>query len=180
MTTLFLWQEHLAEIDKRGVRKVFTPATPVRQIQSLFGRQAELMRIHSSVDTPGRHVLIYGDRGVGKSSLVKVLPLLLDNKQTLKDIYDGATRSDTNETFKRTVNAAAELDTNEFSIADVRRQYLSLYSEDLTAGNCSAAFKRFLGINGSNILHRISRGVYRFTDPRMPSYARMRYRASKG
>ncbi len=51
------------------LHEVVFPANPVNSIEHLFGREAELDRIEKAIAAPGRHVFIYGDRGVGKSSL---------------------------------------------------------------------------------------------------------------
>jgi Cdc6-like AAA superfamily ATPase len=404
MTQIFSWQGALVEIDKRGVRKTFTPHKPISEIQSLFGRQNELMRILGCLDTPGRHVLLYGDRGVGKSSLAKVVPLLVDAKkrlpyhymacdsqttfatlsrailqrlgaqgldessfaheemmkanvsaviatgelnskkttttkipsrtftpaavasmleghkaaiiaideadtitsdedkgriaellkllsdadfnikvivvgiadtarelmgghpsvqrcldevklgrmeqedirqlilrgmarlkfdcepavatevaklangfpyfahiiglnlaamavhegrkhirlahvakaldhsaesaeQTLKDAYKSATRSSTTTVYVRAVNAAAQIEATEFSIKDVKDKYSELYREAMRDSTCSNVFRRLAGENSGHIFKRLGRGIYRFADPRMPSFARMRYRA---
>jgi hypothetical protein len=45
------------------------PAQPIHSVEHLFGRQKELKRIEECLYAAGRHVFIYGDRGVGKSSL---------------------------------------------------------------------------------------------------------------
>ena len=45
------------------------PAQPIRSIEHLFGRENELNRIEKALFAPGRQIFIYGDRGVGKSSL---------------------------------------------------------------------------------------------------------------
>lgn len=42
---------------------------PIGSIEHLFGRADELARIEKALYIPGRHIFIYGDRGVGKSSL---------------------------------------------------------------------------------------------------------------
>lgn len=42
---------------------------PIQSIEHLFGRERELDRIEKALFAPGRHIFIYGDRGVGKSSL---------------------------------------------------------------------------------------------------------------
>lgn len=42
---------------------------PVQTIQKLKGRENNLAEIEKALYAPGRHVFIYGDRGVGKSSL---------------------------------------------------------------------------------------------------------------
>lgn len=60
-----------AKITKSGVRKIFTPHTPVNEINHLFGREGDVRRMVSLIRNPGQHILIYGDRGVGKTSLAK-------------------------------------------------------------------------------------------------------------
>jgi len=45
------------------------PAQPIRSIEHLFGREKELDRIYKALYAGGRNIFIYGDRGVGKSSL---------------------------------------------------------------------------------------------------------------
>lgn len=42
---------------------------PIDSIEHLFGREKELTRIERALYIPGRHIFIFGDRGVGKSSL---------------------------------------------------------------------------------------------------------------
>lgn len=42
---------------------------PIQSIERLHGRERELDQIEKALFAPGRHVFIYGDRGVGKSSL---------------------------------------------------------------------------------------------------------------
>lgn len=46
-----------------------SPALPIQSIEFLQGRAQELDRIEKALFAHGRHVFIYGDRGVGKSSL---------------------------------------------------------------------------------------------------------------
>lgn len=46
-----------------------SPARPIQSIEFLQGRAKELDRIDKALFAAGRHIFIYGDRGVGKSSL---------------------------------------------------------------------------------------------------------------
>lgn len=55
-----------------GVRQVFTPHQPIDSVQLLFGREAEVSRLIEQISTPGQHALLFGDRGVGKSSLANI------------------------------------------------------------------------------------------------------------
>ncbi|HEV2538282.1 MAG TPA: ATP-binding protein [Frateuria sp.] len=61
--------EREARIVKSGVRRVFTPHSPVDDASHFFGREEEASRFVSVINTEGLHVLVYGDRGVGKTSL---------------------------------------------------------------------------------------------------------------
>ncbi|MBB6249150.1 ATP-binding protein [Rhodanobacter sp. A1T4] len=51
------------------IHQVLFPATPIQSSEFLFGREAQLDRIRRSLMAPGRQIFIYGERGVGKSSL---------------------------------------------------------------------------------------------------------------
>ena len=51
------------------IGEVVFPAGPIRSIEHLFGREEYLTQIERALYLPGRNVFIYGDRGVGKSSL---------------------------------------------------------------------------------------------------------------
>jgi MoxR-like ATPase len=51
------------------LNEVLSPARPIQSVEHLTGRTAELSRIKKALFAAGRHIFIYGDRGVGKSSL---------------------------------------------------------------------------------------------------------------
>ena len=53
----------------KKLNEVVSPAQPIQSVEHLFGREAELSRIEKALFAAGRHIFIYGDRGVGKSSL---------------------------------------------------------------------------------------------------------------
>lgn len=48
-----------------------SPAHPIQLFEHLFGRFEQLQTIGQALCAPGRHVFIYGGRGVGKSSLAQ-------------------------------------------------------------------------------------------------------------
>lgn len=56
---------------------VFTPATPVNKLALFAGRPEQVKKVSKTISTTGRHAVMYGDRGVGKSSLANVLRELL-------------------------------------------------------------------------------------------------------
>ena len=55
-----------------GIRNIFTPYQPVMDRDLFFGRQSEVAGIIQQLNTPGQHSLLFGDRGVGKSSLANI------------------------------------------------------------------------------------------------------------
>ena len=51
------------------LQSYLTPSSPIQRLQALRGRQEQVTQITRAFHSPGRHVFIHGDRGVGKSSL---------------------------------------------------------------------------------------------------------------
>lgn len=67
-----------SKLDRRiALSKVFTPAAPVSRREAFSGRFDQINAIVSAVIEPGRHVVLYGERGVGKTSLANILAELL-------------------------------------------------------------------------------------------------------
>ena len=60
-------------IAKSHVRQIFTPHQPISETDLLFGRQTEMRKMMETLNTPGQHALLFGERGVGKSSLATVV-----------------------------------------------------------------------------------------------------------
>lgn len=58
----------LGRIRKSGINEAFVPMKPV-STNFFCGRTGEVEKIVTDIVNPGAHVLLYGDRGVGKTSL---------------------------------------------------------------------------------------------------------------
>lgn len=54
-----------------ALKRTLSPTTPIRSAEFLRGREQKLEDIRRSLVQPGRHIFIYGDRGVGKTSLAQ-------------------------------------------------------------------------------------------------------------
>jgi Cdc6-like AAA superfamily ATPase len=67
--------------------EVFTPSAPIDN-QALFaGRVNQLNRIISAVSQRGQHAILFGERGVGKTSLANVLlKMLRGSQEQLKSV----------------------------------------------------------------------------------------------
>ncbi|XBT41646.1 ATP-binding protein [Pseudomonas viridiflava] len=50
----------------------FRPHYPIEDPDSFFGREAERDRVIQALHSPGQHIVIYGERGAGKTSLARV------------------------------------------------------------------------------------------------------------
>ncbi len=61
---------------------VFTPGSPVSERDLFAGRQVQIGKIMEAVSQRGFHAVLYGDRGVGKTSLANVLSAFLQDVGT--------------------------------------------------------------------------------------------------
>lgn len=57
--------------------QLFTPSTPISVADLFAGRSKQMLRIIDTVGERGRHVILYGERGVGKTSLSQIVPYLV-------------------------------------------------------------------------------------------------------
>jgi len=51
----------------------FTPATPLQSRELFAGRIDQIQAVVEGITEPGRHVILYGERGVGKTSLANTI-----------------------------------------------------------------------------------------------------------
>jgi Cdc6-like AAA superfamily ATPase len=65
---------------------VFMPNTPVNEKDLFSGRRQQITRVIDAIFQPGLHVVIFGERGVGKTSLANVLAAFAPNASTLLPI----------------------------------------------------------------------------------------------
>ena len=53
--------------------QVFKPASPIDQEDLFCGRQTQIRNVVDAINQTGQHVIMYGERGVGKTSLANML-----------------------------------------------------------------------------------------------------------
>lgn len=61
------------DIQLANLSKAFTPSAPVTAIDFFVRRLGEIEAITESVAEPGQHAVLYGERGVGKTSLANFI-----------------------------------------------------------------------------------------------------------
>jgi Cdc6-like AAA superfamily ATPase len=78
----------------RLVGEVFRPAAPIDRRSLFSGRSEQISELFAIVGQPGQHAVIYGERGVGKTSLAAVTTEMLRSANMLVaratcDVSDG-------------------------------------------------------------------------------------------
>lgn len=63
--------------------QIFTPNSPIDKRDLFSGRTAQMRSVTDVIFQKGQHAIIFGERGVGKTSLAKVLQEFLPNKTEL-------------------------------------------------------------------------------------------------
>lgn len=69
-------------VDRR-YRHAFTPSQPVADVRRLAGRTALIRRVIRSIEDQDLHVVLFGDRGIGKTSVLKVIQGLAERANYL-------------------------------------------------------------------------------------------------
>ena len=117
------------------VREAFSPAAPITRRDCLAGRTEQLVQILDVVAQRGQHAVVYGERGVGKTSLAAVATNGLLDRRTiaLRVNCDG---SDNFESIWRKVLGEAQLARPLPAVVGIRE---SLGEATASAGSLLAA-----------------------------------------
>lgn len=62
---------------RADVTEQFSPGSPVQERDLFSGRATQIASLEDAVNQRGRHAIVFGERGVGKTSLANVLQLVL-------------------------------------------------------------------------------------------------------
>jgi len=55
------------------LRQVFSPTSPIKEKDFFYGRINQLEKIADAINCEGQHAILYGERGVGKTSLANIM-----------------------------------------------------------------------------------------------------------
>lgn len=53
--------------------QVFSPSSPIKEVDFFFGRLNQLQKVAEAINKEGQHAILYGERGVGKTSLANIM-----------------------------------------------------------------------------------------------------------
>lgn len=79
------------------ITEAFSPGAPVQERDLFSGRGSQIASLEDAVTQRGRHAIVYGERGVGKTSLANVLPLVLHRPN--KELIYVRVNADPTDTF---------------------------------------------------------------------------------
>jgi len=80
--------------------QVFTPGAPVDKYKLFAGRRQQVDEVINTINQRGQHIIIYGERGVGKTSLANVIHEILSGAG-LKSLNAGAVNCDGSDNFDK-------------------------------------------------------------------------------
>lgn len=82
---------------RADITEAFSPGAPVQERDLFAGRTAQISALVDAVNQRGRHAIVYGERGVGKTSLANVLRLIVQRPN--KEVIYVRVNADPNDNF---------------------------------------------------------------------------------
>lgn len=76
------------------LRQVFSPTSPIKERDFFYGRISQLEKIAEAINMEGQHAILYGERGVGKTSLANIIV------KSFTNVYPVKVTCDRTDTFK--------------------------------------------------------------------------------
>lgn len=55
------------------LREVFSPSAPIQTRDLFYGRIKQINKVVETINENGKHTVLYGERGVGKTSLANIM-----------------------------------------------------------------------------------------------------------
>jgi Cdc6-like AAA superfamily ATPase len=86
---------------KTKAAALFSPRTPIATKELFSGRYPQILKLQDTITQTGAHAIVYGERGVGKTSLANVAPYMfhLNTKTPLENIANIRINCDGTDTF---------------------------------------------------------------------------------
>ena len=79
----------------------FTPGAPIDEVALFAGRQEHIQRLRDTVVSKGRHAILFGERGTGKTSVVNVFHIGWRDPRPVIYVYIQCLKADTFQTIWR-------------------------------------------------------------------------------
>jgi hypothetical protein len=82
---------------RHEITESFSPGAPVQEKDLFSGRVTQIAAIEDAVNQRGRHAILYGERGAGKTSLANILKLIMQRPN--KELIYVRVNADPTDTF---------------------------------------------------------------------------------
>jgi Cdc6-like AAA superfamily ATPase len=90
---------------KQKIASVFTPSAPIDRATLFAGRKDQITKLMNAISQKGQHAILFGERGVGKTSLANVLRDFLKELK-MEGYLIGSTNCEKSSTFSSIWTAA--------------------------------------------------------------------------
>jgi Cdc6-like AAA superfamily ATPase len=146
------------------LRNAYTPAQPVTDRKMFAGRRKILAALIRSIEDQRLHTVIYGERGIGKTSLLQVLAKAAQQARYLVVYVTCGARSEFDETFRAIAASIPLMYHSAYgptSVEGERGDTLAslLSSETVTVSSASDALSKIEGTRVLVILDEYDRAV---------------------
>ncbi|MDZ3833681.1 MAG: ATP-binding protein [Sphingopyxis sp.] len=134
--------------------QAFTPSQPVSSLERFAGRSALLDRVIRAIEDQQLHVIIYGDRGIGKTSLMRVVAELAKGARYIVHFTSCGEQSEFSETFRSVASQIRLLYDGSLDPGDEDVERGGTLADRLPAGDFTASqlTEVFEGISGTRVL----------------------------
>ena len=137
--------------------RVFTPAAPVSRGELFAGRNEQVQRVLGAVASPGQHAIIFGERGVGKTSLASLIHYFWQASFHDSEIVTPWITCDTTDTFGTIWAKVLEATTDNFEIPSITAangsDIISAVMEEINAAAATPdQVRRFFALAGSQFV----------------------------
>lgn len=96
-----------------------------------------------------------------------------DAEGTLSRRYKEATRSYNTDMYRKVLVAAADIGQSEFTAKELREAIKEETGDPITQNRLNNYLSRLVSEGRDSVLRRVRKGIYKFNDPRMPSYVKI-------
>lgn len=122
---------------------LFTPSAPIAVAEMFAGRQEQAIKIVDAIGERGRHIVLFGERGVGKSSMAQIIRFMIPaGPRQVRHIRVQAFPGDTFSTVAKRIFSEIHF---EADYGEGRRAYAvsEFYPKEVTIDNFLLEMKQF-------------------------------------
>lgn len=134
---------------------LFNPSGPVSERELFAGRIEQIARVIEAIAQAGQHVVLYGERGVGKTSLAGLIHDFWDDVRR-ESLYVVRYNCDSDDTFESVWSNVAELIVDEFGKRNDPLPeavgFQDAYGEISHAEGTPHTVRRFLSLSGKRTI----------------------------